>query len=181
MEPDSVKANGISQRTVHQDGRCHLWPTWGSSLPLAGHLCSNPSVKRFQKGRSWFNFNYDPEHVSFIPQLLCLSQLFLTQLFYKSTRIYLHPIYLSWGQDSRIGTAVGSLESVANLRLFRSDKKSNQHFQLSRGSGTGKKTSTTLNFERDTVRRIYSPKIDLNMFLLIWMDFVPNATMRNSW
>ena len=96
--------------------------------------------------------------MSFIPQLLCSSQSFLTQLFYKSTRIYLHPIYLSWGQDSRIGTAVGSLESVANLRLFRSDKKSNQPFQLSRGSRTGKKTSTTQNFERDTVRRICSPK-----------------------
>ena len=109
--------------------------------------------------------------LSFIPQLLCLSQSFLTQLFYKSTRIYLHPIYLSWGQDSRIGTAVGSLESVANLRLFRSDKKSNQHFQLSRGSRTGKKTSTTRNFERDTVRRICSPKIDLKHVLVDFDGF----------
>lgn len=133
MERDSVKANGISQRTVHQDGRCHLWPMWGSSLPLAGHLCSNPSVKRFQKGRSWFNFNYDPEHVSFIPQLLCLSQSFLTQYYFLNLHIStyilstfhgvktrgLEPLLVHWNQlpTSDFSEATKNQTNLSSFRV----------------------------------------------------------------
>ena len=172
MERDSVQANGISQRTVHQDGRCHLWPMWGSSLPLAGYLCSNPSVKRFQKGRSWFNFKYDPEILSFIPQLISWSQSFLTQLSYifsKSTHIYLHLPFMGSRLEDWIRCWFTGIS--CQPQTFQKRRKSNQHFQLSRICRNGEKKSTTLNFERETVRRICSPKIDLKHVLVDFDEF----------